>query len=672
MTKKPKIQRGLNPEQQAVVDHGFGPIRVVATAGSGKTTALVERAARLVESGVSPGQILLISFSVVAKTEMEKRINARLPGRDAGKMCRTFHSIGLDIFRNEIDEDRSWAVDSTGYMTKAAIRTALIANGMRPSPAAVGPISELLSRAKNAMLIERPSIRRLSDMSDERKALLVMARLYSKALQEVSEDIDAEDLVNIVCTTEDIRRGAPVRGVGVSKRFVNYDDMLVHAVEALDQGDVRDRWSSRWTYVMQDEAQDENAVQAALADALCRGHRNYMVVGDPAQSLFGFRGANPQKILSFEEKWQGAVTIEMNRNYRSGVEIVSMANTLMGWMPADTVLGTDAISHRNTHSSVAYLPVFSDSDQEEAAAIAENIIAHHKAGVAWKDQAILVRANFQTSAIEAALAEAGVPHQMSSTDSFFSMPETGVFFGAMRLLAGRGRAEDVRSALGPMKAGKEFVDRVANRFEEDPNKDWESSVEIELHSPLGASVNRKARERIEDWLSAMRFCRGNQSATPLGLVETIQAIVSDNIKSAAIGDDELRARNVYSAKSFASRYESIPKLCDALGKIEALQSPKTHDRVKISTVHKAKGAEWPVVYVAGCTNGIFPMLGADLAEERRIFYVAITRAMDELWLSGGKETSRFVIECGASAMSWEPIGRRIKPNDKIGEQLSLI
>lgn len=676
MAKKAKPRSDLNPEQEAVASHVDGPLRVVATAGSGKTTALIERAVRLVQSGVDMQKILLISFSVNARKQMAQRISARLPGTEAGEMCRTFHSIALDIFRREVDPQKSWALDTSGSLTRMVIRSALNDHGLSPTHELSQAVFDFASRAKNDLLVEPPALRRLGLRNPG------LLRLASTFANDTLVGCSGDDLVTVLLAMEDNRRRG-LRLDGAVRRFANFDDLLVHAAHLLIQNDVRERWGLRWSHVMQDEAQDENTAQAEIAHALCRTSRNYVIVGDPAQSIFGFRGSRPQRILKFDEEWPGAATVKMFRNYRSGIEIVEASNRLISLMPPDTVLPMEAKSERQTHAFLAAAEFRTQND--EAKAIAANIKAHRRDGVDWKDQAILVRTNAQTGPIEAALAEAEIPYNLISGESFFELRETGFFFGSMRMIEKRAKRDDVRMAMSVV-ANKAFADGVAARYEEDPEHDWFRAVQGELESP-NANLAAGTRRRLQQWIGTLLrpTSNGGTVVSPYKIVKLLQwavlpdekATASDTKKLEAAGDN-LKSENVKAVCSFVSDYASCAAVCDKLDLIDKARSSRTPNKVAISTVHKAKGAEWPIVYIAGCENGLFPVGSADLVEERRLFYVAVTRAMDELWVSYStedderdKEPSCFIEEAKIPITNWPETGRRITPA-RVGDQLSLI
>ncbi len=520
--KKPSATRTLDNEQMQVVDHGAGPACVVATAGSGKTTALVERTARLIESGVPRDRILIISFSSAAKKEMEARLSARLPGNDFSKTCRTFHSLALEIFRSEVAKDVRWEVDASGDMAKEAAEMAIQSSfgSLVHNEDMIGLVREFSSDMKSRSLVERPSLRKMGLIGEE---LLAYATSYIGGVRGRGiYGLHAEDLVSIMYEAEDIRRGEHP-SLRMSHRFVNYDDMLLHAVESLSHGGARYRWSSKWSYVMQDEAQDQSPIQSEMASLICSEHSNYMIVGDPAQSIFGFRCSSPEIMRSFADQWHGAKVFRLSKNYRSGKSIVSAANGVLRGMK-DKLVSAEIVAVKSHRSSVECASFNWNTD--EAVAISENLLAHHAEGFSWKDQAVLFRSRWQSEEVQKALEKANVPYR-------------------------------------------------------------------------------------------------------------------------AVGEDS--SQKVWPAGS------------------------RTSDRVTLSTIHAAKGREWKVVYLLGCSENLFPLDRGSVDEDRRLFYVAVTRATDELWISSSSHSaSRFISESGISCHGWDPIGPRTDPNAVVGEQLSLI
>ena len=673
MAKKQPETRRFNPEQQAVVNHLHGPLRVGAVAGSGKTHALIERAAALVEKHhITPGKILLISFSVNARKEMEKRLAERLPGTAAGEICRTFHSIGLDIFREEQDQAKSWFIDTTGRLWRKAIRQAAAKLGL--SLAAKGDelnvkmVEKVASLAKTHMLLSDRALRRLGRIEP--------------GLKRVAEDVAgahlADDVLGILHAAEDIREIAGIEEEGMFQNFLTFDDMLYAAATALRGQAARARWAHRWTYVMQDEAQDSNTVQDEIAEALCSQHQNYMVVGDPSQAIFGFRGSRPERMLAFNTTWPSAVTVVMDRNYRSGIEVIDIANRVIAQMPEDTIIAKAMKCERQTRAFVACHD-FAD-EITEAEAIARNIQKHFDQGMPWKDQAIIIRLKSMTRAIEVALAVMAIPYRIVSGESFFKMTEAAVMLGYLRVALGRATRDDVEASLsnpGRM-LGKAYFDQLTAAREASPDAAWTALV-------LRPQLGRKQAEAVEDWQALIDTLGdevGEGKKPHLILADLVKMISLDKwLKSDGDGDNAPVA-NIQQVLAFAQNYETADALLDAVDKIleHKKSSARLRNVVEVSTIHRYKGREAAVVYMPSVVQGVFPLGRGDILEERRLFYVGVTRAMDELWVSyprsgsiGANAPSRFITEAGLKLLDgaeYEP-GRKIQPM-KAGAQMGLL
>jgi DNA helicase-2/ATP-dependent DNA helicase PcrA len=672
-TRKKPPARSLNPEQQAVVNHFRGPLRVGAVAGSGKSHALIERAANLIENHyVPPSKILLISFSVAARKEMEKRLALRVPGVKASEICRTFHSIGLDIFRSEVDPNKEWLLDTTKRLSNRAIRESSKRLGVQMESMGGGltvkSVGHGISMAKTLMAITSRSLRKLGRI--EASSKLLADSLFGQ---------DADTFLSILHATEDVREETGVEDNGMRYRFISYDDMVYSAAMLLRQKGVGERWAHRWAYVMQDEAQDAAPAQDEIAEALCRTHRNYMVVGDPAQSIYAFRGSDPKRLLSFENVWPGATTVAMSRNYRSGIEIVDLVNSIVANMPEDQIIAKQMVCERKTHAFVGYCS-YADN-MVEADHIAINIKQHFDQGVPWKDQAILIRMNYMASSIEIAMAKANVPYRVISGSSFFKLPEVSMLLGYLRVALGRASVDDVEISISNpgRKIGKVFFEALAEERKSSPDTPW---VELVLKVSQDTLV-RGQRQGIDEWAECVQEAgrRDGIGDTPYQILSGLSADVDLHAWLRGGGDEDSQPiSNLEEALSFASGYSTAAKMLDVVDGIleHRKRTATSRNVVSISTVHKSKGLEFPVVYLPCFSDGLFPSSRADLLEERRLFYVAATRAMDELWISyhllssdgSACYSSHFSSEVGLKITDGAP-GRKIQPT-KVGTQLELI
>jgi len=621
----------LNPEQEEVVNHGDGPLRVGAVAGAGKTTALVERVAHLVEKrGISPDRILLISFSRIARDEMSKRISKRLPSHQVDGSVRTFHSLALEIYKREIGQGN---IDTTGLLWTKASQEAFRRLGLEPRKKALARFS---SRVKSEMVPVDDAMSRLGLEHPKVREIALRTSAEPDA-----ESISADDLISVFLLTEKIRRDEGIFHMGGLQTFVGFDDMLYESAMLLrENSSVRERWSARWKHILQDEAQDENMTQAFIAEALADQHRCYVVVGDPAQSIYGFRGSNPRHILEFDKIWAGAKTVFMHRNYRSCLEVIQVANNIIGNMPANSVLcdeddlPMEMTCERKVHG-VVHAHAFMTS-VEEADAIAETIQARYDSNSAqFRDQAVLVRMNFMTCSVEMALARASIPYRLVSGSSFFETKEARMIAGMLRAALGTSSDKDLAAnfSVPTFRGGKALTEKVLACVQPDDDH-------------LAAGTRALSNAQLTDWQhmclgSWVRFIQTVRDR--IGAKKSASVVVRSIVESTELLDtkkteaeeseDQSPKKTVETFMGLADSFQTTQELVAMLDKIDKMHRGRKVNAVTVSTVHKAKGAEWGVVYLPQLVQGLFPSSRADLIEERRVFYVAATRARDELWMS---------------------------------------
>lgn len=663
----------LNPEQEQVVQHYTGPLRVGAVAGSGKTRALVERVAYLMEKKhVHPNQILTVTFGKDAAKEMKRRIRKRLPGAGADKCARTFHSVGLEVFKQERPDEGRHRLDTTGGMYTIATRMAAKQLGLKPQKIAS---QKLASLVKNHLIDTSDVLRRLGRIDGR---MVAFARMVAS-----DQHADHEDLINIYYLAEKIREEQGVYVDGRKQTFVTFDDMIYQAARLLCRRDIRERWGQRWKYVLQDEAQDENPAQAAIVEALASQHRNYMIVGDPAQSIYSFRGARPETMVAFEDNWPGAKTMILNRNYRSGIEVVELANDILGCMPASTVVTDDLgdapsiVSERNTRAYVGY-HVFQDAD-DEAEHIAQNCIDHHSDGVLWGDQAVLLRLNHLTRRPEIAFAEKRIPYRLLSGQSFFDQWETRFLLSYLQVAANRADKNTLGMCLRhpPRYLTKKLEKAIVDAGPPEDG-DWTKVVRY----VVSRDAERKTIQRIEEWSSLIDAIRRStdDAAATLRMMMHRTGSWKWLMGDSAEDEDHASADTVEEVLDYASSFDTIHELLDHVDDINAYRkaSNRKKDAVTISTVHKAKGQEWPIVYLIHLAQGFMPHHRSETPdEERRVFYVAATRAMDELWMSrplayedAQLDHSMFLEETGRTEPSAPASGKQVDPQP-VGAQLTL-
>lgn len=621
---------GYNDEQQAIVDHREGPALAAAVAGAGKTKAVVGRIIALILSGVPAEKILAVTFSKKAGREMNDRL-AKALGRTKARVG-TFHSLALEIVSSEIPDYRSWEIDDKNRF-RGCVKMA------------VGHETDMMNwREADVTLIEQYIALCMCDMArpDSLRARDIANAIYKRMMKPSA---NPSKLGEAYALADKIRR---------DRRIITFDSMLMEAAELLrDDLSIRARWASKWDYVIADEAQDSGPGQIVMAETLAADHRNYMAVADSAQVIYSWRGARPEKIVDFEKDWPGAKVFRMGRNYRCLPRIVAVANRMLDSMAPGKTLGIEMIAMREGEAVVegrSYL----DYDAE-GAAVADAIQAEHADGRKLADFAVLFRTVAQSRAVEEAFLERKIPYILKNGVNFYERAEVKDLIAYLRLGAGRGTAEDVTRCINkPFRyLGKAFLGRIAATRR--GGRTWTEVVRDVLATGEGLQSRQVPTavawcEIIEDIADKLAAYRG---AVALGVphpplntgvlldkVATITKYVewithSEGEESV----DNSRVSNVRECIRVAYKFASPDEFLDYVdATIEAAKVAQREnskiDAVEMSTVHSSKGLEWPVVFVIGVNDGVFPHGRAeDPEEERRLFYVAATRARDALYVS---------------------------------------
>lgn len=612
----------MNPEQRQAVEAPAGPLRILAGAGTGKTYTLVRRIARLVEGGTAPQRVLAVTFSADAR----KEIGGRLQREGLGEVdVSTWHSLAWRILREDETRWASWELDK-GPAFKRIVSEALGPKGVGWEEADESGFRRLLGLA--AANLWTP---------DSPEAVAFAVRFFAANGRRA---LDAWRLVETLCERD---------------KVLTFDALLVHAVSHLRDEGARLWWGARWDHVLQDEYQDVSPVQNALAVALAEGHRSYVVVGDPDQSIYAFRGSSPAHIVAFPEEWEGAATITLTRNYRSARAIIAASNAVI----APTSTRSPLLAERDLDGTVDV--VEAEDVDDEARLLAEHIQREHEAGASWKDFAVLWRTNAQSRAVEEALLRAGVPHVILGADPFFARREVRSLLAYLRLAAGSQAQEDVVDSINTPNRflGRAFVGSVV--LHRDCETTWTDAVRV---AAAQDGIWRKQRDAAIQWAELIQnLSRGVAMAQlPASLLTHVARVTgfADWLKKRGGGEDDDAGSVVDEAIAAAARHqtvESFLKFVDSAiaGGRRAEPGQAGGDRVTCCSIHKSKGLEWPRVWVVGANEGKLPHARAQEDEERRLIYVAMTRARDELtvswWASTGGEQrdgrpSRFLFDAG--------------------------
>ncbi|MBU0646088.1 ATP-dependent helicase [Patescibacteria group bacterium] len=621
-------QKELNAEQMDVVQDGEGSCLVLAGAGSGKTRTITYRVAYLIERGVAPENILLVTFTNKAAKEMLQRVEMLLGRYPTGLWGGTFHSIANRVLRKyaaQVSRTPNFTIldtEDSKDLIKVCIKELKIDTTARrfPSPA---KLYGILSYARNA----------------------------AKNLREVIEK-KHPNFADIIPLIE--RIGDLYESRKLAADAVDFDDLLLLWRGLLrDNAGVRERLSAQFQYILVDEYQDTNVIQADIIRQLASHHQNVLVVGDDAQSIYSFRAAEIRNILNFPQAFFNTKTFRLTTNYRSTPEILELANSVIAQNQEQFKKELQAVCAGFEKPNV----VPAANSAQEAQYIADQILTLRDEGVAMPEMAVLFRAAFHSQALEFELMRRDIPYEYRGGMKFFERAHIKDVIAHLRIV---GNCKDesawlrvlgLQNGVGLVTAGKIFDQlRVCKTIDE--------------VAALDLKLGTKAENGWKNLMATIRkMIAGNR-------------LPGDMIKVAAAGDyrDYLEAEypdfmerleDLEQFAIFAEGYDNLVKFLDEVtltedyGAVREKAEPLDDERIILSTVHQAKGLEWDTVFVMNLSEGKFPNQRAldedgGLEEERRLFYVAATRARRHLFLTypivAGYDTlaisqpSRFLLE----------------------------
>lgn len=638
-----RVLAGLNPAQREAVLATEGPVLVLAGAGSGKTRVIAHRIAYLLARGVDPRQVLAVTFTNKAAGEMLARVEALLrhwPGRRP--LVATFHATCARILRQDghhLGLPRDFVVyDEDDRL--ALVRELLREAGLDERVLAPAAVVARLSRAKNQL---RGPAALEAEARTPRDAQV--ARVFA-------------------------RYEARLRGAGA----LDFDDLLGRTVELWEaHPEVLAAYQHRWRYVLVDEYQDTNLAQYRLLRLLTARHRNLCVVGDPDQSIYRFRGAEIRNILDFERDFPDCRVVRLEQNYRSTRRILELAGGLIAHNRhrPDRALWTE-----NPPGDPA--TVYAARDEgDEAAWVAATVARLAEGGTPLGDIAVLYRTNAQSRVLEEAFRRAGIPYTVVGGVRFYERREIRDALAYLRLAVNPD--DDVaflRAVASPPRGiGRSTLSRLVDGATREGGSLLQAARRADPDA-LGARAARTLREfvALRDRLAAL-------AAEPQPLGARVSAIVEaaglrEALRREGTAEAQGRLENldelVAAAEDFERREEtgSLARFLDGIALLsDADELPDTRRGVTLMTLHAAKGLEFPVVFLTGLEEGVFPHARAleeaeGLEEERRLAYVGLTRAREALYLSwararriggrGVQEPSRFLRELPAGALV--PVG----------------
>jgi len=617
--------KGLNEAQYQAVVNTEGPCMVIAGAGSGKTRVLTFRIAHLIKQGVDPFNILALTFTNKAAKEMKERIAQIIGGSEAKNIWMgTFHSVFARILRAEADKI-GYPSNFTIYDTqdsKNLIKTLIKEFGLDDKLYKPGIVYNRISSAKNNLISAQSYLQNATIMGDDRSAGRPrIGEIYFAYQQRC------------------FRAGA-----------MDFDDLLFKTnVLFRDHTDVLYKYQHRFKYLLVDEYQDTNYSQYLIVKKLAALNENLAVVGDDAQSIYAFRGANIQNILNFRKDYPDFKLYKLEQNYRSTKMIVEAANGII--KNNKDQIKKDVWTDNPDGKKIKVIK--SLSDNEEGKQIANSIFENKQNyNLKNEDFAILYRTNAQSRSFEEALRRLNIPYKIYGGLSFYQRKEIKDLLAYFRLSANNNDEEAFKRIINYPKRGigNTTVDHLIVKANEEQTSLWNIASNLDKYQ---LAINAGAQKKITDFVTMINSFNVRLNNTPA--YDLAKDIASSSGMTKTLYDDKTpegvsRYENIQELlngiKEFTEKNtteESITTLPDFLIDVALLtdadnDKPEDQDKVVLMTIHSAKGLEFPYVYIVGMEENLFPSQlslnsRTELEEERRLFYVAITRAEKSLTLS---------------------------------------
>jgi DNA helicase-2/ATP-dependent DNA helicase PcrA len=625
----------LNEAQRAAVEYIDGPSLVIAGAGSGKTRVLTYKIAYLLSQGMKPWSIMALTFTNKAAREMKERIG-KLVGNDLAQhlYMGTFHSIFSRILRAEAEHigfNNNFTIydESDSRSLIKAIVKELGLDDKKYKPAAV---HAKISMAKNNLMSAAAYESDAAIFEQNKRAQMPEVGKIFLAYVQRCKQANAMD----------------------------FDDLLTLTYQLFrEHEDIRHKYAARFDYVLVDEYQDTNHVQMSIVMQLCQEKQRVCAVGDDSQSIYSFRGANIDNILNYQRQFQGTRLFKLEQNYRSTQTIVEAANSLI--KHNSNQIPKDVFSENAKGEKIQYKPAY--SDKEEAVIVAKDVKRiRRKDGCQYSDFAILYRTNAQSRSFEEEFRKQGIPYRIYGGLSFYQRKEIKDIIAYFRLVANPDDEEAIKRIINyPARGiGATTVLKIADCAHQNQVSFWEV---IGAPEQYGLAVNKGTMNKLETFrLLISSFIERAQTTDVYELGDAIikESGISQDIMSGKDADDLARQENLEEFLSGMSAFVEERReegrfdelfLQDYLQDVALLtdadsDGDKDEPRVSLMTVHAAKGLEFPTVFVVGLEENIFPSpLSAaslrELEEERRLLYVAITRAEKHCILTNAKNRWRY-------------------------------
>ena len=586
----------LNNEQKKAATFKDGPCLVIAGAGSGKTKVLTTRIANLIENGVKPYNILAITFTNKAAGEMRERVNNIINAHDA--FIGTFHSFGLKIIR---ENSALFKLTSAFTLIDTEDQTSIIKKIMKDiniTDKMISPafIESKISFIKNNMLSDSEIANFL--ISENEKIAVKIYYEYEKILKR--------------------------------NNTLDFDDLLKKPVELFNSNkEVLEKYQDKFKYILIDEYQDTNEVQYKLVKLLSKKYLNLFVVGDPSQSIYAFRGANYQNILNFEKDFKGCTVIKLPQNYRSTQTILDAANEVISHNKQRKDL--DLFSDLGQGVKIKYIRTFNDSMENKR--VVDEIQKLYEEGYNRKDMAIFYRTNAQSRSIEDALVKANIPYKVFGSFYFYKRKEIKDLLAYLKLIANPSDDVSLERVINEPK--RKIGDKTIENLREKAR-----SLNISMFEAIDSGKELEFKNLI------LNLIEISKDTSITGLIDKTLELskMKETYENDKSLESDIRLENLMEFRSVSETYEKETgnvNLSDFLMEVslvsDAAEYSADADAVTLMTVHSAKGLEFKVVFIIGLEENIMPISKAlyddeELEEERRLMYVAITRAKEKLYL----------------------------------------
>ena len=606
----------LNPEQRKAATHVDGPLLILAGAGSGKTATMTHRIAYLIEQGVSPYQILAVTFTNKAAGEMRERVE-KLVGRCPGMWIMTFHAMSLRILREHCERigyQHNFVVYDT-IDQKTLIKTIMKEQNIDAKLYPQAYLSAAISKQKEHDVSPREYLETEAD-NFRSKVIGSVYRAYQEQLKR--------------------------------NNAMDFDDLLVNALHVLrDNPDILADYQHRFRYILVDEYQDTNHIQYEIIRLLAKARQNLCVVGDDDQCIYQWRGADISNILNFEKDFPQARVIKLEQNYRSYGNILAAAHSVIRNNRGRKAkkLWTD----KEAGDKIVYRRC--DNDKEEAYYIAQEIDLLKNGQRTYDDFAILYRTNAQSRLFEDALKRRGIPYQILSGFSFYERKETKDMICYMRLVVNPADDLALKRVINEPKRGIGAV--TLGKLEALARVHGLSLLDILSQDEISYSLPAKAQKAVGEMVRIIRLCAQEKENLRVSDIYDQLLVKSGYLKALEAEDTQeaaSRIENLMDFKSFIYDYEKEKEDTDEKATLEEfLEKVATNGdadkleegtgKVTLMTMHSAKGLEFPIVFLPGMEDGLFPGHRAldnenGMEEERRLCYVGMTRAREKLFLTG--------------------------------------